>query len=76
MKSKKKEQHGLHGTERGREAAAVDAVGSAMGSMGLFVFALLVWQFAPAHRAWLVLTLATLTWFAVSVLVWQLRRRA
>jgi Protein of unknown function (DUF3147) len=71
----KKEEHGLHGTDRGREAAAVDAAGSAMGSIGLFVFALLVWQLAPTHRTWLVLTLATLTWFAVSVLVWQLRKR-
>jgi Protein of unknown function (DUF3147) len=71
----KKQEHGLHGSERGRKAAAVDAAGSAMGSIGLFVFALLVWQFAPAHRAWLVLTLATLVWFAVSLVIWHLRRR-
>lgn len=30
----KKQEQGLDGTERGREAAAVDAAGSAMGSIG------------------------------------------
>src|SRR5690242_13638313 len=41
---KKKEEHGLHGINRGREAASVDAAGAAMGSMGLFIFALVVWK--------------------------------
>ena len=72
----KKEQHGLDGTERGREAAAVDAAGSAMGAIGLAVFALLVWQFAATRNAWLVLTAATFSWLAVSVLLWRLRKRA
>jgi len=71
----KKQEHGLRGTERGREAAALDAAGSAMGSIGLFAFALIVWKLAPAHPARLVLPVATVAWFAVSVLVWQLRRR-
>ena len=71
----KKEEHGLQGTERGREAASVDAAGSAMGSIGLLAFALLVWQFAPIHKAWLVLEGATLIWFAVSVSLWRFRRR-
>jgi hypothetical protein len=43
----KKEERGLRGTRRGREAASVDAAGSAMGSVGLLVFASIVWQFAP-----------------------------
>lgn len=66
----KKEQEGLHGTNRGREAASVDAAGAAMGSMGLFVFALIVWQLIPGHSHWLVLVAATLVWLIVSVLVW------
>src|SRR5260370_2163191 len=45
----KKEKEGLQGTQRGREAASIDAAGSAMGSIGLLVFALLVWQIAPSH---------------------------
>jgi hypothetical protein len=74
--TEKKQEHGLDGTERGREAASVDAAGSAMGSIGLLIFALLVWQFMPSHKAWLVLAGATLTWFAVSVLLWRLRKRS
>ena len=71
----RKQEYGLDGRERGREAASVDAVGSAMGSIGLFVFALLVWQFLPGHTHWLVLTVATLAWLAVSIAIWQLRKR-
>lgn len=71
----KKQEHGLDGTERGREAASVDAAGSAMGSIALLVFALLVWQFLPTNTPWLVIVIATLMWLAVSVLIWQLRKR-
>ena len=46
----KKEEEGLQGTQRGREAASIDAAGSAMGSIGLLVFALLVWQFIPSPQ--------------------------
>jgi Protein of unknown function (DUF3147) len=73
---KRKEKHGLPGIERGRDAAGVDAAGAAMGSIGLLVFALLVWQFVPSHSHWLVLSVATLSWLTVSVLIWQLRKRA
>ena len=72
----KKEEHGLDGTERGRAAVSVDAAGFAMGSIGLFIFALLVWQFMPSHKAWLVLAGATLIWFAVSVVLWRLRKQS
>ncbi|HEY3973114.1 MAG TPA: DUF3147 family protein [Candidatus Sulfotelmatobacter sp.] len=72
----KKEKHGLHGTERGREAASVDAAGSAMGSIGLLVFALLVWRLIPDHTSWLVLPGATLAWLTASVLIWKIRKDA
>jgi len=72
----KKEKEGLQAIQRAREAASVDAAGSAMGSMGLFVFALLVWQFVPRHSALPVLTGATIAWLAVSVLFWLVRKRA
>jgi Protein of unknown function (DUF3147) len=72
---KRKEQHGMQGTERGREAASVDAAGAAMGSIGLCVFALFIWRFLPSHTPWLVMAIATLMWLAVSVLIWQLRKR-
>jgi Protein of unknown function (DUF3147) len=70
----KKESLGLNGSARGRSAASVDAAGSSMGSIGLFVFALVVWQVVQRDRAWIVLAGATLLWLAVSVAVWQIRR--
>lgn len=73
--TEKKENKGLRGTNRGREAASVDAAGSAMGSIGLLVFAVLVWRLLPEHRSWLVLSGAPLAWLAVSVLVWKIRRQ-
>jgi uncharacterized membrane protein (GlpM family) len=72
----KKEKNGLTGTRHGREAASIDAAGSAMGSVGLFVFALLVWQFAPRYSVGTVLTGATLAWLISSVLIWHARKRA
>jgi len=72
----KKEENGLTGTRRGREAASVDAAGSAMGSVGLLVFAFLVWQFTPRYSAWAVLIGATLAWLIASVLIWHVRRRS
>jgi Protein of unknown function (DUF3147) len=72
----KKEKEGLQGTQRGREAASIDAAGSAMGSIGLSVFALLVWQFLPRHSTWIVLTAATAAWLSVSLLIWHIRKQA
>jgi hypothetical protein len=71
----KKQAVGLAGTKRGRKAASVDATGAAMGSVGLFVFALLVWHFIAKDQSWTVLTSATLVWLTVSVLVWKIRRQ-
>ena len=71
----KKEERGLHGTRRGREAASVDAAGSAMGSLGLMIFALIVWQFAPRYNTWMVLMGGTAAWLTVSVLTWHVRKR-
>jgi 4-hydroxybenzoate polyprenyltransferase len=72
----KKQKAGLSGTVRGRQAASVDAAGAAMGSVGLLVFALLVWEFVSRHRSWIVLLVATAAWLVVSVLIWQIRKRA
>jgi Protein of unknown function (DUF3147) len=70
----KKESRGLEGEARGRSAASIDAAGSSMGSIGLCVFAFVVWQFMPRHRALFVLGGATALWLAVSVAVWQVRK--
>lgn len=72
---KEKAGQGPKGADRGKEAASADAAGSAMGSLGLLVFAAVVWKFMPSHRAWLVLIAATFCWLAVSVLLWYWRKR-
>jgi hypothetical protein len=74
--TQKKEQEGLEGTERGRQAASLDAAGAAMGSIGLLVFALLVWKLIAQDNPWLVLMAAALIWLMVSVLLWQIRKRS
>ncbi len=74
--NEKKEKKGLKGTLRGRQTASVDAAGSAMGSMGLLLFAIVVWQFIGGHQPWKVLLGAAAAWLIVSVGVWEIRRRA
>lgn len=70
----KKENQGVNGSARGREAASVDAAGAAMGSLGLVVFAVVVWKLLPRHSDWIVLIAATTAWIAVSVLGWTTRK--
>jgi hypothetical protein len=69
----KKQRAGLHGTIRGRKVAGVDAIGAAMGSLGMIVFATMVWQLLPGRSSSLILLSATLAWFVVSVTIWRLR---
>jgi hypothetical protein len=71
----KKERKGLKGTVRAADAVSVDAAGAAIGSIGLVVFGLIVWRAIPTYSAWLVLSVATGTWLAVSVLLWEGRKR-
>jgi hypothetical protein len=70
----KKESLGLNGASRGSSAASIDAAGSSMGSIGLFVFAFVIWQLMPRDRAWIVLGGATVLWLGVSAAVWQIRK--
>jgi len=72
--SEKRQLAGLNGGKRGRGAASLDAAGAATGSAGLAAFAVLVWQLMPGHRAWVVLIGAAVTWFAVAIAAWQIRR--
>ncbi len=72
----KKEHRGLNGNQRGRDAAALEAAGSAIGSIGLFLFAALLWTLFPRHKPWPVLAAATFVWAAASAGLWLLRRKA
>src|SRR5579859_3106082 len=58
----KKRKAGIAETIRGRQAAALDAHGAALGTIGLFCFAIVVWQFLPARNATLVLFASLATW--------------
>ncbi|MFP5230596.1 MAG: DUF3147 family protein [Acidobacteriota bacterium] len=66
---------GRDGTARGRVAAGIDAAGTALGCLGLAGFALVLWRLLPHRNSWLVIALATLAWVAISVALWELRRK-
>ena len=70
----KKRRAGLDGTSRGRVAAGIDAVGAAMGTLGLIAFAILIWRFLPSHSSPAILTIAGLAWLAISVMAWRIRK--
>ena len=72
--TQKKKDAGLKGVVRGREAAALDAAGAALGSIGLGVFAVTVWQFLIHYSPAVVLFCATLLWLAASGLSWRTRK--
>jgi Protein of unknown function (DUF3147) len=69
----KKEQSGKNGTIRGRRAAGVDSAGAAMGSIGLAVFAVILWKELPASSLPIMLTAATVAWLVAAVVLWLLR---
>ncbi len=66
----KKQQQGLQGADRGRQAASLDAFGAALGSFGLLAFALVLWRLLPHHGAVPVLALATVAWMLVAGSLW------
>ena len=72
---KRKERHGLNGTIRGRQAAALDAAGAVMGSVGLIAFGAIVWRVAPRLPGWMMLSAATVAWAVLSVIMWLIRKR-
>ncbi|MGC1255198.1 MAG: DUF3147 family protein [Candidatus Acidiferrales bacterium] len=70
----KKQAAGISRSIRGRQAAALDARGTAMGSVGLVVFALVVWKLLPSWNGASTLGVALAAWFTVSFLLWRLRK--
>jgi hypothetical protein len=73
------EQHkarvGFDGINRGRIVAAIDALGTSMGCIGLAGFAFVVWIWLPRAGLAQALILATLVWLTLSVGVWLLRKK-
>ena len=73
--AKKKKQEGMHGRYLAKCAAGADAAGAAMGTIGLLAFGMLVWQLSESLAPWMVLTTATIAWFAVAITVWMIRKK-
>lgn len=71
----KKQAAGISQTIRGRQAAGLDARGAAMGSVGLVVFAVVVWRCLPTWNSAATLVAALAAWFTVSFLIWRLRKQ-
>lgn len=71
---RRKQEKGLRGERRGRQAAALDAAGAAWGSAALVAFGLAIWALGPMS-AFGSLCLAVIAWFGVAVLAWRIRRK-
>jgi hypothetical protein len=69
----RKQKLGLSGDRRGTDAAALDAAGAVLGSLGLAAFGLVVWLLAPSLGVG-TLVLGSVVWLLVSVLLWRARR--
>lgn len=74
-KHEKERKQGSAGRHDGITAAASDATGAAMGSVGLFAFAAICWLLIPRYSPVLVLIGATLLWALVAGSVWFLQKR-
>lgn len=70
----KKQRAGIAKTIRGREAAALDARGAAIGSIGLIGFGFAAWRLVPIWSGALALLAALAMWMTLSILIWLLRR--
>ncbi|MCK1737962.1 DUF3147 family protein [Bradyrhizobium sp. 138] len=69
-----KKKAGLSGRRRGQQAAALDAAGAGLGSIGLAAFALVFYVVVPTTAIGAFVA-AILVWAVVSVLAWWLRRK-
>ena len=63
----------LSGVRRGRDAAALDAAGAALGSLGLAALTAVIWLMVDSSPPWAVV-FATVAWLTVAVLAWLSRR--
>jgi Protein of unknown function (DUF3147) len=64
---------GSSGSRRGKQAAALDAAGAAMGSIGMLGFALTFWLLVERNAA-LAFALALTAWGGISVVIWWVWR--
>ena len=70
---RRKARLGLCGSDRGRSAAALDAIGAALGSVGLMAFGAMVSLFTADLGLW-ILAAAILVWAVTASALWALRQ--
>jgi hypothetical protein len=71
---RRKREAGLEGDRRGKEAAALDAVGAALGAFGLAAFAI-VFSLSVERSIPAAFVGASLAWLIVAITAWCLRRK-
>jgi len=72
---RRKARCGLQGRARGKSAAALDAVGAALGSTGLMMFGAIIWLLA-GKLGWWTLPAATFAWGLTGSALWALHQWA
>jgi hypothetical protein len=71
---RRKREAGLTGERRGREAAALDAAGAALGAIGMLIFAGAFWLLVESSVAAAFIG-ASLAWLVVAIAAWFVRRK-
>ncbi|GIQ75380.1 DUF3147 family protein [Bradyrhizobium sp. RD5-C2] len=71
---RRKREAGLDGRRRGREAAALDSAGAALGALGMLSFAI-VFSLVVERSSLAAFTSASFAWLVVSVGSWYVRRK-
>jgi len=72
---RRKREAGVAGERRGQQAAALDAAGAALGSLGMLAFAATVYFLVEAHGA-IALVAASSAWALVASAAWWIWLRA
>ena len=72
--ARRKRQAGKRGERRGREAAALDAAGAALGGVGLTVFAI-VFAASVERSPAAAFVYASAAWLLASIAAWWLRHK-
>jgi hypothetical protein len=71
---RRKREAGLVGRRRGQQAAALDAAGAALGSVGMLAFAI-TFSFLVVRNAAAAFVASLAVWSVVSVTAWWIRQR-
>ena len=71
---RKKREAGLADERRGQQAAALDAIGAALGALGMLSFAAVFWLTVESSVLG-AFAGASIAWLAVSVAAWYARRK-